>query len=250
MSYKTQTLQISEIQISINDLFYQELLSYALESGKKLSQLKVLDWGCGRGRYVGFLVSQGIDSFGVDIDKNVISQAKSLFEKNYWEIEKRLCLIGLNNRTNFPNEYFDFVFSDQVFEHVQDIRGLFNELNRITKKNGRQIHRWPSKFKIIEPHLFMPLIHWLPKGFLRYFGILVYTACGIEPQWSELDGQSVWSKARTYTKYSHQKTYYRHLYVISRLFNTSWKIEYFPKYKKFRKLFQLQFKTVVFKLYK
>jgi hypothetical protein len=49
MSLKTQTLQISEIQISINDLFYKELLSYALESGKQLSHLKVLDWGCGRG---------------------------------------------------------------------------------------------------------------------------------------------------------------------------------------------------------
>jgi ubiquinone/menaquinone biosynthesis C-methylase UbiE len=196
------------------------------------------------------LIGDAEGVFGVDIDNTVISQAQPLFNKNNWEFERRLNLIGRNNKTNFPNEYFDFVFSDQVIEHVQDIRGLVDELNRITKKDGRQIHRWPSKFKIIEPHLYMPLIHWLPKGFLRYFGILVYTACGIEPHWSELDGQSVWSKARTYTKYSHQKTYYRHLYAINRLFNASWKIEYFPKYKKIRKLFYLQFKTVILKICK
>lgn len=226
MSYKDKPLLLEEIQVSKNNYSYKELLAFAGQRKKALSDLRVLEWGCGRGRYVGFLLSQGIDAYGVDIDQNVISQAKNLFEQNNWDFSKHLQVIPQNNRTDFPDDFFDFVFSNQVFEHVRDLDSLAQELNRITKKDGMQVHRWPAKYQVVEPHLFMPFIHWIPKGFLRYALILFYVVFGKEPAWEELEGKSVWTKATTYSDYSHQKTYYRPLSTVARLFNKNWKIEF------------------------
>jgi 2-polyprenyl-3-methyl-5-hydroxy-6-metoxy-1,4-benzoquinol methylase len=226
MSYKDKPLLPHEIQISKDDYFYKELLAFASQSKKALSDFRVLDWGCGRGRHVCFLLSQSIAAYGVDIDQNAISQAKNLFEQNNWDFNKCLQVIPQNNQTDFPDEFFDFVFSDQVIEHVRDLESMARELNRITKNDGLQVHRWPAKYQVIEPHLFMPFIHWVPKGFLRYFLILFFVFLGKEPAWEELNGKSVWAKATTYSDYSHQKTYYRTLSTVAKLFNKNWQVEF------------------------
>lgn len=226
MSHKTKPLLPTEIQINPDDYFYKDLLALAEKLQKDISDLCVLDWGCGRGRYVGFLLSQGVDAYGVDIDQNVIIQAKDLFETNNWDFVKRLKVIPHNNRTDFPDNFFDYILSDQVFEHVRDLDGLAHELSRITKKEGVQIHRWPAKFRVPEPHLFMPFVHWLPKGFLRYCVILVYVLLGREPHWEELKGKTILEKAATYSEYSHQKTYYRTISEIALIFRRHWNVEF------------------------
>lgn len=217
MSYKTQVLTESEILVNDADLFYDALVNYCKETGKNISTIRVLDWGCGRGRYVGFLLSKGIDAYGIDIDPVVIAQCQPLFDKRGWDHSKRIKLIGHDNVSPFENEYFDYVFSDQVFEHVRDIHTLCAELHRISKKSGLQIHRFPAKYRVIEPHLFMPYVHWIPKGIMRYLMILIYVSLKIEPKWKELDSKKIAEKAMVYYRYSKEKTFYRHLFILSRV---------------------------------
>jgi 2-polyprenyl-3-methyl-5-hydroxy-6-metoxy-1,4-benzoquinol methylase len=214
MSYKNKLLLETEIQINESDLFYTELLKYSKNLNKQINEVKVLDWGCGRGQYVGFLLSKGFDAYGVEIDFNVLRQAKDLFELKNWNFEKRMKVVKANNSTEFPENFFDFIISDQVFEHVSNIDGIAAELYRITKSEGVQIHRWPSKFRIVEPHLFMPFVHWLPKGILRRGLICFFVLVGVEPKWQELANLSLWKKTSVYTEYSHKKTYYRSLSLL------------------------------------
>jgi 2-polyprenyl-3-methyl-5-hydroxy-6-metoxy-1,4-benzoquinol methylase len=261
MSYKNKPLLPAEIQISKDNFFYKELLALSDRTQKNITDLRVLDWGCGRGRYVGFLLSQGINAYGVDIDQNVISQAKNLFEQNSWDFNQRLKVIPQDNKTNFPEGFFDYILSDQVIEHVRDLSGLAQELTRITKSDGIQVHRWPAKFRVFEPHLFMPFVHWVPKGILRYSLILFYVVIGKEPRWEHLKGKSIWKKAKKYSEYSHQKTYYRTLSTIGSLFKNTWKVEFVPNISfrynlvrkiavklKLDKILGLNFHTVIMKL--
>ncbi len=241
MSYKTKPLRESEIAIPESDLFFSRLIDYCTETGKDIASVKVLDWGCGRGGYVGSLLSKGIDAYGVDIDKVVLEQSKSLFTDKKWNHEERIVLISTDNKSPFDNEYFDFIFSDQVIEHVSNVTSLFNELNRISKSGALNLHRFPAKYRVVEPHLFMPFVHWIPKGVFRYLLILFYVLIKIEPNWTELNGKNVRQKAGVYAKYSRDKTFYYPISKISRLLKTyfndiRFESHFYSKYKLFYKL--------------
>jgi SAM-dependent methyltransferase len=51
---------------------------------------------------------------------------------------------------------FDVIVSDQVFEHVMDYPGTLAELQRVMKPGGVFIHMFPSRYRVIEPHVFVP----------------------------------------------------------------------------------------------
>ena len=59
----------------------QQLNKFLEAQGKTASQVKVLDWGCGRGRFVLWLREQGFDAYGVDIDPEPVNNGLPLFEK-------------------------------------------------------------------------------------------------------------------------------------------------------------------------
>ncbi len=114
-------------------------LGYNLDSNSV-----ILDFGCGEGKRVYEYRNAGFNSFGVDINLN---HANDL-----------LRLIHATNgyRIPFNDETFDFVFSEQVFEHVQDYASALSEIWRILKPGGFSLHLFPSKYIPIEPHIFVP----------------------------------------------------------------------------------------------
>mgnify|MGYP000138419078 CR=1 FL=1 len=92
---------------------------------------RVLEFGCGVGRWVPFILSLGALYIGVDISENMIKIAKSRFSfVRFYKLNS--CILP------FPDNYFDFVFSITVLHHnpfdVQDI--LSGELIRVTKPFG------------------------------------------------------------------------------------------------------------------
>ena len=60
-------------------------------------------------------------------------------------------------RLPFADESFDFVFSDQVLEHVQDHARAFAEIKRVMKPGAVSLHIFPAKLKPTEGHVFVPL---------------------------------------------------------------------------------------------
>jgi SAM-dependent methyltransferase len=109
-------------------------------------QSTILDFGCGHGETVCELRNRGFDAYGVDIN---LDGAESPF--------LRLIPMDGDYRIPFDDRTFDFVFSDQVFEHVQDHRVALAEIWRVLKLGGVSLHLFPPKYKPLEPHTFVPL---------------------------------------------------------------------------------------------
>jgi SAM-dependent methyltransferase len=57
----------------------------------------------------------------------------------------------------YDDEFFDVIISDQVFEHVMDYPTTLRETRRILKPGGAFLHLFPGRYRLIEPHVFVPL---------------------------------------------------------------------------------------------
>src|SRR5579863_7351807 len=59
-------------------------------------------------------------------------------------------------RLPYPDNHFDFIFSGEVLEHVQHHGSVLSEIARVLKPLGCSIHSFPSKYRLLEPHMFVP----------------------------------------------------------------------------------------------
>lgn len=193
------------------------LKHYCNNLNLKKKDINILDWGCGRGRAVLWLREMGYNAFGVDIDPEPIKKGICLIKKKGYN-ESILKLINLDEKTQFPDNFFHFSFSNQVFEHVKNLNSIALELFRITKKRGIGFHIFPAQKCFIEPHLKMPIIHWFPKKKIRKYLILANLKLGIEPRWKELEEYSNSDKLEKYFAYSINNTFYRKILYIRKVF--------------------------------
>ena len=101
---------------------------------KFLSNAKILDSGCGPGRYMDqFAKYKPNEIIGIDIGKDIIKTNKLRF-KNKKNIK---FFKGKFEKLNFNNETFDFVNSAGVIHHSKaDIANTIKEHARVLKKNG------------------------------------------------------------------------------------------------------------------
>lgn len=195
----------------------KQLNQFIHSKGLGANQVKVLDWGCGRGRFVLWLREQGFDAYGVDIDQEPINNGLPLFEQKGHK-QKPLSLISTEGKTFYPDGFFDFIMTDNVLEHVSDLDLVLREINRLTSPTGGGYHIFPSQRQPREGHLFMPFVHWLPKGELRKSIIWLCVRFGKEPSWKEVQGLSVNEKTQVYYDYSTDHIFYRPFQKIKALF--------------------------------
>ena len=199
---------------------YLEACRQFLELEK--SEIYVLDWGCGRGLSVAWLRDRGYNAYGVEIDPSAIHHGKAMLESHGHDVQQIINPINDDCIVNYPENYFHFVFSTQVLEHVENMDSVASEIYRITKPGGHGLHIYPSHHHIIEAHLSMPFIHWLPKNKVRKYAILLFTLCGIKPNWGEdIKGKNLIKRAITYYEYSINLTHYRDLPTIRRTFQNN-----------------------------
>ncbi len=157
------------------------------------------------------------------------------FQAQFENPDEFLKLIDASCLTPFPNNYFDVIFSEEVLEHIADLTlvRLRREMSRITRDGGKHLHLFPAKWHLVESHLYMPAIHWLPKNFLRLALIYFYVLIGVEPHWKELSHSNIGEKAKNYYQYSVNKTYYRSLKVLENIFTSgSFKFSYKVNYRR------------------
>jgi SAM-dependent methyltransferase len=186
----------------------QQLNKFMAKKGKSAAQMRVLDWGCGRGRYVLWLREQGFDAYGVDIDPEPVNNGLPLFEKK-GHLNKPLSVISADGKTEYENGFFDFIMTNNVLEHVSDLGKVMAEIGRLTSKDGGGYHIFPAQRQPVEGHLFMPFVHWLPAGGLRKAVIRSCVKSGREPHWSEVEGRSLEEKTQVYFDYSINHIFYR-----------------------------------------
>lgn len=210
---KHNILSIEEVEnFNINPLVLSMIEQVKEEFDIDDSEIRILDWGCGRGRAVGKLRLLGYEAYGVDIDPNVVDKGSLTFA-DLGLGKDCLGVIGIDNQSEFEQDMFHIVMSEHVFEHVKHFEQLASEFSRIQKKGGRSYHVFPAKYTPVEVHLRMPFVHWIPKGIFRRLLITFWTILGIDPKWNVSDK----GKIRTYGDYSINNTYYRNLWRIRKI---------------------------------
>src|SRR5712692_803886 len=117
----------------------------AKELGRDItSESTILDFGCGEGEMVYQWRNLGFNAFGVDIKLTMQDAFLRLIpnEGKY--------------RIPFEDETFDFIFSNQVLEHVKNLPNALSEMYRVLKAGGFSLHFFPPRLKPIEPHILVP----------------------------------------------------------------------------------------------
>jgi SAM-dependent methyltransferase len=120
---------------------------------------RVLDAGCGDGGLAKEIKEKfpKTEIYGIDISKEGCRLAKK------YCLETKV--VDLNKKIPYPDNYFDYIVSQEVLEHILDTDNYFEEFNRVLKKGGRAIITTPN------------LLAWYQR---------MFCLIGIVPSFSEL----------------------------------------------------------------
>ena len=136
---------------------------------------RILDFGCGTGNKVDEFRNRGYNCWGCDIHIRDCEPAVKLAAQDLIrEIERPY-------RIPFDDSSFNFVFSDQVFEHVRHPAVAFGEIHRVLKPGGVGLHVFPTRYVPIEPHVHVPFASWFRKPW--WLGM--WARLGIRSRWQQ-----------------------------------------------------------------
>lgn len=114
-----------------NPFIRHPLYHYFLSYGYlKDDHERFLDFGCGRGEFIGELKGKAKESYGLDVDREAISEAK----RRYPHVRFSLGKVG--EPLPYKDKFFDVVFVFHVLEHVDSEERAISEAFRVLKKGG------------------------------------------------------------------------------------------------------------------
>lgn len=125
-----------------------------------------LDFGCGAGETVLELQHLGFQAYGCDFN-SVIDNAGSSDTIKKIETDPY--------KLPFEDSKFDYIYSNQVFEHVQNYSESLVEIRRVLKPEGCCVHIFPARNKPIEVHVFVPF----SSTIRSYYWLLFWAKIGI-----------------------------------------------------------------------
>jgi len=182
------------------------------------NNMRVLDYGCGSGKSVLSLRLSGYQAFGVDIDKRTVLEGQKLLDQHGFDGKNILRSFDENNSIPFDDNYFHFVMSQEVIEHVNDLSIMAHDLRRVSTPGGFGFHAFRPQYNIIEPHFYMPFVHWLPKNKLRKYAIALFAYLGIGMHPPEIPSAGPRERANFLYCYSINQTFYRPYPIIGNAF--------------------------------
>ena len=97
--------------------------------GLDLSGKKVLDLGCGSGRYTKILLNKGARVWASDPSERMLEIARM-------ENKKAIFKKGTASRIPFKSNFFDVIVAGLCLDHVKDSDKAFKEANRVLRKDG------------------------------------------------------------------------------------------------------------------
>ena len=124
------------------------LRKYGVEIDKAAD---ILDFGCGSGRHTYEHLDAGYQNIaGFDARDYVERRDASDRDRFRFLDEKG------SYRIPFDDNQFDLVVSTSVFEHVINQAETIAEIARVLKPGGASLHVFPSRWRPVEPHIFVP----------------------------------------------------------------------------------------------
>jgi SAM-dependent methyltransferase len=101
-------------------------LRAVVDSLGPLEGRRVLDLGCGKGRFAAHLTRQGAEVVGLDLSGRMLAQAVGLDRVR-----------ASAKRLPFAVATFDAVVAIEVIEHVGNVEGVLDEARRVLRPGGR-----------------------------------------------------------------------------------------------------------------
>ncbi|MHC4659236.1 MAG: class I SAM-dependent methyltransferase [Planctomycetota bacterium] len=97
---------------------------------------KILDIGCGNGRFLGYLIERGFAGYGVELPGKAADRAA--------QIPNLRLKVGRLEEGDFNENFFDGVCMWHVFEHLTAPKQTLQIIRRILKPNGRLLMSLPN----------------------------------------------------------------------------------------------------------
>jgi len=115
-------------------------------------------------RILSWIAKQKADVFGIDISSYLVEKSQENFKKE--GLKGKFVVCDMRD-LQFPDNYFDFIYTMGTIEHVYDYHVAVREIYRVLKPGGKAIIGVPNRF---DPFL-RPLMVW----FLDIFGAYAYS---------------------------------------------------------------------------
>lgn len=122
-----------------------------------LGQVTCLEIGCSSGLITRDLAPLFARTIALEYDWNSLRQARAPAEHEVHFLR------GDGMALPLPDASVGLVICSQVYEHVPDDRQLFAEIRRVLVPGGQVFFSGPNWLYPIEPHFFLPFLHWLPQ---------------------------------------------------------------------------------------
>ena len=129
-----------------------------------LTDAVILDDGCGLGTYLDAFAPFTPHRFGLELERDRAQKALAVAPG---------IAQAMGEALPFANGRFDFVFSNEVIEHVADDRQAVAEMVRVAKPGGRILIFCPNRWYPVEQHGIywrgrykfgnIPLVNYLPN---------------------------------------------------------------------------------------
>jgi SAM-dependent methyltransferase len=129
----------------------------------------ILDFGCGAGERVEELRRRGYQAFGCDIA--LPREADDIFQP----------IATDPYRLPYKDASFDIIYSVTVFEHVMDYDSALAEIRRVLKPGGTTVHVFPSRWKPIETHAYVPFA----SSIQSYWWLYLWARLGLRNEFQQ-----------------------------------------------------------------
>lgn len=150
---------------------------------------RILDNGCGLGTYLDAFVPYSQQRFGLEVE----------FDRAVKAIATATGIVqAVGEHLPFGDNTFDFVFSNEVIEHVADDARYAAEMVRVARPGGRLLLFCPNRWYPVEQHgIFwrgrykfgnIPLVNYLPDPLRNRLAphVRTYTAASLRHLFREL----------------------------------------------------------------
>lgn len=147
-----------------------EKIAWVLENfaALELRHSICVDVGCSSGIVASTLSSRFAGVVGLDYDSIALQTIPSETRRTVLFVHGDAMMLP------FADQSVTVVICAQVYEHVPDAQTLFDEIHRILRPGGVVFFSGPNWLFPVEPHYFLPFLHWLPgrwaNSYLRIVG--------------------------------------------------------------------------------
>jgi len=173
-----------------------------LREGRAKSDERVLDAGCGTGKYAITLAKEGFNVMGTDFATSLLTKAQ---QKTTGNLSRHATFqrADLNARLEFDDARFDNLISISVLQAVADPAFTLGEFHRVLKPGGTLLLSLPRPEPNNGSRSFGELIRYRLRHLRRQIPgkslLVVVKACGdrfnANPSWTTLQARYMLAKA-------------------------------------------------------